>query len=180
LGSGADDQVTWRIAIHQVIGYFSSPIAAMKKKILLMVLMVVVIAQFIRPPKNASSTVSPNDISFVYEVPDDVMITLKSKCYDCHSNTTVYPWYAHVQPVGWYLYSHVREGKKHLDFSEYKTYSPKRAAHKMEEIADMIREREMPLQSYLLLHPDAEITSAEEAAIVNWISSLHLPSEGEE
>jgi hypothetical protein len=39
-------------------------------------------------------------------------------CYDCHSNETVWPWYANVAPVSWYVVHHVDEGREAYNFSD--------------------------------------------------------------
>jgi hypothetical protein len=97
---------------------------------------------------------------------------LIDKCYDCHSNNTVYPWYYNIQPVAWWMAGHVDEGKEHLNFSEYKKYPAKRAAHKLEEVIEMIDEDEMPLKSYLVAHPEAKLSQQDKDAINTWIKSL--------
>ncbi len=144
----------------------------MVKKILIVLAAALLILQFIRPPKNQSAGISENDISRTYDMPEEIRAVLVEKCYDCHSNNTRYPWYAQVQPVGWFLYDHIREGKEHLNFSEFKTYAEKKATHKLEEISEAVTDGWMPLDSYLWLHPHAKITPAETEMINNWITSL--------
>ena len=81
------------------------------KKILIGLLIVFVVMQAFRPAKNASKN-TDNDISKSYSVPEDVKTILAKACYDCHSNNTRYPWYTEIQPVGWWLSDHIKEGKK--------------------------------------------------------------------
>jgi hypothetical protein len=133
--------------------------------------------QFVQPKKNQAAGVSENDISKVYNMPVEVNQLLEKKCYDCHSNNTNYPWYANIQPIGWWLAAHVHDGKKELNFSEFKTYTPKRVAHKMEELVEVVEDREMPLKAYTMFHKESEITPADEKAIKEWVASLNLPKE---
>lgn len=70
--------------------------------------------------------------------------------------------------------SHIHEGKEELDFSEFKTYSAKRAAHKLEEISEEIAEGNMPIDSYLWIHSDAKVTPDELREINSWIASLGI------
>jgi hypothetical protein len=63
---------------------------------------------------------------------------------------------------------HVDEGKEELNFSEFKTYKPKRQKHKLEEIAEQVNEHEMPLSSYTLIHKNAVLTPEQNVALVNW------------
>ena len=144
----------------------------MRKKILLTLLAIFIIIQFIRPARNVSDTVSPNDITKVYHVPADVQQVLKVSCNDCHSNNTQYPWYTNVQPVGWWLQSHVNEGKSHLDFSSFASYTAKRQHHKLEEVIEQVKDNHMPLNSYLWIHKDAKLSEAQKTLVINWAEQL--------
>lgn len=144
----------------------------MLKKILLVLLAGLIIIQFIRPAQNVSAIPSENDIRLHYAVPSDVLSILKRACYDCHSNNTNYPWYAQIQPLGWWLADHIEEGKDELNFSEFATYSPKKADHKLEETVEMVLEGEMPLESYTLVHKDAVLTKNEQDILVDWAQNL--------
>jgi hypothetical protein len=146
----------------------------MAKKILIGLLVIVLLMQVMQPTKNQSDTPSENDISKVYALPAGVHETFVKKCYDCHSNNTQYPWYVHIQPIGWWMASHIKEGKDHLNFSEFKTYEPKRANHKLEEVSEEVGEGHMPIESYLWLHPEAKVTGEELSAINDWIASLGI------
>ena len=144
----------------------------MVKKIAIGLLVVLVIIQFFKPARNISTEKSTNDITNKYAVPASVQEILKTSCYDCHSNNTVYPWYANIQPVAWWLADHVNEGKKELDFSEFLTYSPKKAHHKLEEVIEMVKEGEMPLQSYTIIHQNAKLSEPQKLEIATWADGL--------
>jgi len=144
----------------------------MLKKIAYGLLAALVIIQFFRPEKNLSTAKSPNDISNKYTLSADVEGILKTSCYDCHSNNTVYPWYFNIQPVAWWLQDHVNEGKRELDFSEFLTYSPKKARHKLEEVNDLVKEGEMPLASYTIIHRNAKLSEEQKLTIANWATGL--------
>ncbi len=90
------------------------------KRLFLVLLFALIVIQFFRPAKNKSEGMSKNDITTLYAVPENVQSILKTSCYDCHSNNTVYPWYSQVQPVAWWLDGHIKDGKKDLNFSEHK------------------------------------------------------------
>lgn len=146
----------------------------MAKKILIGLLVIVLLMQIMQPTQNQAEGISENDISKTYAIPTGVHETFVKKCYDCHSNNTQYPWYVHIQPIGWWMASHIKEGKDELDFSEFKTYTAKRANHKLEEISEQIAEGHMPINSYLWLHPDSKVTPDELKAINGWIASLGI------
>jgi Haem-binding domain len=140
----------------------------MLKKILLILLIIVVIAQFIQPPLNKGNAMADTDITHVVHVPDSIMSILKTSCYDCHSNSTTYPWYNRVTPVNWWLKNHVDDGKKHLNFTTYLNYDAKQKDHKLEEISETIDKLEMPLPSYLWTHGDAGLSDLQKKSIIEW------------
>jgi len=148
------------------------------KKILkplgIFLLAVLVIIQFFHPRKNVSPgpVVNPNDISKVYYVPGDVEKVLKSSCYDCHSNNTKYPWYSKIQPVAWWLNDHIQEGKKEINFSEFASYGIRRQYKKMEEIIEEVKEDEMPLFSYTLIHRYAILTKDQKSSLTSWATAI--------
>lgn len=142
------------------------------KKVLLGLCVLFVGAQFVRSAKNLSPAGGPNDISVKHAVPSEVQALLHRACYDCHSNRTYYPWYAEVQPVGWWLAKHVNDGKEHLNFSEFGTYTVKRSVSKLEQIADEVSQKAMPLPSYRWGHPEARLTDAEVKMLTDWADNL--------
>lgn len=146
------------------------------KKLLIILLIAFVIIQFFRPEKNRSAQ-SPNDISTLYAVPADVQPILAKACNDCHTNNTKYPWYAEIQPVAWWLADHVEEGKKELNFSEFASYRLRKQYHKMEETAEMVKEGEMPLNSYTWMHGDAKLTTEERQKLTAWADGVRKQME---
>lgn len=146
----------------------------MKTKIFLGVVLLLAVIQFIRPAKNLSAAepfTGANDLTVMHPAPPEVKQLLAAACYDCHSNTTRYPWYAEIQPVGWWLAKHVKDGKRHLNFSDFGTYNAKRQAKKLDEIIDEVKDHGMPLRSYTLMHADARLTDAQIAALSRWVES---------
>jgi len=142
------------------------------KKWLLVLLITFVVIQFIQPARNHSGQVSPSDIANVYTLPSDVQKIFKAACYDCHSNNTRYPWYANIQPGGWWLAFHIKEGKEELNFSEFGDYSAKRRINKLREIGNSLTDGTMPLSSYLLIHKDARLTKEEKELVTAWTNKV--------
>jgi hypothetical protein len=144
----------------------------MLKKILLSLLVILLIIQFIHPKRNKAEGPQPNYIGNNFSIPGEVRSILQKACNDCHSNNTVYPWYSKLQPVDWWLDKHVRNGKKHLNFDEYTNKSLRYQYHKMEETIEMVKDEEMPLNSYTWAHKDAILTEAEKNAVINWAGTV--------
>jgi Haem-binding domain len=141
----------------------------MIKKIALVVVAIFALIQFIRPERNLSDD-RTYDVAKSYLVPQAVNTILQSACLDCHSNKTNYPGYANIQPVGWWLASHVNDGKRHLNFSTFTRLPIAVQNHKFEEVVEMVKEMEMPLPSYtwMGLHQQANLSDDERRLIVDW------------
>lgn len=142
-------------------------------KIILKVFVLVLAASFVvlqffrveqsNPPINAVET-----INAAVEVPPDIQIILGRSCNDCHSNSTIYPWYANVQPSGWYVKDHINDGRRHLNFSIFNTYPLSKKQKKLSEICEQVRSSEMPLPAYLWIHGDAKMQPGEADALCAW------------
>jgi hypothetical protein len=128
--------------------------------------------QFVPIERNHTTRPPVSDLFEARAAPDEVRTAIEHACYDCHSDHTRYPWYASVQPIGWWLGRHIKQGKADLNFSEFNSYSPKKAARKLEESYDDIDENEMPLRSYRWLHPEARLSPDQKQAVLNWLDAL--------
>jgi hypothetical protein len=115
------------------------------------------------PPINAADT-----LEAAVSVPPDISMILGRSCNDCHSNKTTYPWYSYLQPSGWFLKSHIDDGRRELNFSQFNTYAARRKRRKLEEICSEVREGHMPLPSYLWVHRSAAVAPSEIEAICDW------------
>jgi hypothetical protein len=144
----------------------------MIKKIGWLLLISFLVIQFFRPVKNVSAAPQAKALAAAYPLPEEVKQLLNTACNDCHSNNTVYPWYAHVQPVAWWLSGHIEEGKKELNFDEFNGYRPRRQYHKMEEVIELVKEGEMPLESYTWIHKKAQLTAEQKTQITTWAQSV--------
>lgn len=138
------------------------------KKVAVILLLVFIAMQFYRPEKNRSQ--GNHLAQFLTETnpPQEVRILLEQTCYDCHSNNTEYPWYNNIAPVSYWLADHVKDGKKHLNFSAWESYSEKKKDHKLEEVVEMIEEGEMPLNEYTWTHEEAKLTDEQREGVIKW------------
>ncbi|MCB2204786.1 heme-binding domain-containing protein [bacterium] len=102
------------------------------------------------------------------QVSTEVQTILRKACYDCHSNETNWPWYSYINPIAWQVSHDVVEGRKHLNFSEWSSYEARKQYHVKGEIVDVLKEDEMPLQIYLIMHGEAELTQHEKQLIYTW------------
>jgi hypothetical protein len=138
------------------------------KIVIISVVVVLVGIQFIRPKKNDNLINPQNDIVFHLQVPTNVKKKLVDACYDCHSNKTRYPFYNNFAPISWMMANHVKNGKEHLNFSEWATYEKKEQLKLLTEICEVITNGEMPLKGYTLMHSSAVIDPGQLEAICAW------------
>ena len=142
----------------------------MVKKIVLGVVVILIAIQFIRPNKNESGYESVAFFEKETQPSTEMQELLRSKCYDCHSYQTNYPWYAEIAPISLWINHHVEEGNEHFNVSEWESYSTKKKDHKLEELIEEVEEGEMPLTSYTWLHGD--LTPEEKEALIHWAKEL--------
>ncbi len=141
------------------------------KWVLLVLAILLVVAQAIRPDMTNPPVNPTHTIQAWTSVPPDVDAILRRSCYDCHSSETRWPWYAQISPVSWWLKDDVSEGRREVSFSEFATYSNKKARKKFEEICEQVNKGEMPLELYVPLHPEAKLSSADRNRLCDWANS---------
>jgi len=143
----------------------------MLKNILLGLVILVVIMQAFRPEKNLSGDTT-KDVSTLHPVPTNVQAILNRACADCHSNKTRYPWYAEIQPINWWLSDHVNDGKRHFNLNNFGNWRIAMQHHKLEELIEQVKEGEMPLSSYTLIHRDAILSDNDKTVLINWAEGI--------
>ena len=93
---------------------------------------------------------------------------MKQVCADCHSNETDWPWYSHVAPASWLVALDVARGRRAWNVSDL---SANREARTGSEIARAIQRDSMPPLQYLILHPNANLSSTEKQVIINGLET---------
>jgi hypothetical protein len=144
----------------------------MLKKIIKIVLIILIagfiIAQFFRPERFTTAEVTNDEITKVFNVPENVQKILKRSCYDCHSNHTVWPWYTNISPISLLVADDVNSGRKKMNFSEWRKISVSKQSTKLQKICDNIKAGDMPLPKYLLIHRDAVLSLEEKDILCKW------------
>lgn len=141
----------------------------LKTKIIIAIIVVLIAMQFIRIDKTNPPVNPQTDFINVVEVPEHIKTLIRTSCYDCHSNETVYPWYSNIAPVSWWMKGHVNHAREEMNFSIWGKYSEKRKDHKLEEIIELVEEGEMPLPSYLIIHGEAKLDKEQIQTFTEWI-----------
>ena len=136
-----------------------------------LVVAIVLVIQVIPVERNVSTVPPGQSFEKTEKVPANVAAILKVSCYDCHSNNTRYPWYSVLQPGAYFMAQHIKEGKEELNLDEFNDYSKRRKKAKIKSIISQIEKEEMPLKSYLLLHPDAGLTPNKKKVLLQFFQS---------
>ena len=135
-------------------------------------LLAAVLIQFV--PYGHSHTNPPTTAEPVWDSPQTRNLVHRA-CFDCHSNQTTYPWYSNVAPVSWLLQRDVNEGRSHLNFTEWDR--PQKHA---KDVADEVKQGDMPPWFYLPMHPAAKLTAAEKQMLIDGAEKSLGPQAGPE
>jgi len=141
-------------------------------------LIALVVIQFIPVEKNEGGYESLDTFIAETKPSEEAQAILMSSCYDCHSNQTDYPWYSKIAPVNFWLADHIKDGKRHLNFSDWSNYNDKRKDHKLEEAIEAFEEGWMPLESYTFIHKDADLTEEQREFMATWAKAARLRYSG--
>jgi len=144
----------------------------MKKKIITLIVLVLVVMQFFTIDKIPFVEAGKDDLFAIEEASDEVKNLIQNNCYDCHSDQINYPWYTNVAPVSWWVGDHIEHGHEHLNFSVWGSLPVGKKAHKAEEAYEEVEEGEMPLESYTIMHSEANLNEDQKALLVNWFKGL--------
>ncbi|HEY6413003.1 MAG TPA: heme-binding domain-containing protein, partial [Edaphobacter sp.] len=108
------------------------------------------------------------------KAPPEVKRILKTSCYNCHSNETHLFWFDKVAPAYWIASSDVREARKHLNFSEIDNLPAAQQSALLYEAINQIQLGGMPLKSYTLLHPEANVSPEDLATLRNFVHPTEI------
>lgn len=84
----------------------------------------------------------------------------RTACYDCHSNETVWPWYAQVAPVSWLVTRDVNKGREAMNFSEDPLDD-----YDADDLEWHVM-NDMPPRLYLPLHPEANLSAEQKTQFI--------------
>jgi hypothetical protein len=102
------------------------------------------------------------------QIDDRTLATLERSCQNCHSGNTAWPWYSYIAPVSWLIENDVRKGRSRMNLSRWPDYSVEEREKILSEVATVVKNGEMPLPQYTLIHPDAKLSEADVDQIYQW------------
>jgi len=137
------------------------------KKSLIFLILLLVLMQLIGTERTNPSVNPDAEL----KAPDAVAAILKKSCYDCHSNETKWPDYSAVAPVSFFVASHVQDGRKALNFSEWKNIPDEIKKRRLQRSVQTLRNGMMPLASYLWIHDEAKMSNNEQLLLAEWFNT---------
>ncbi|MFB6343697.1 heme-binding domain-containing protein [Saccharicrinis sp. FJH62] len=140
------------------------------KSVLIALFVIFIVIQFIQPKKNAGEITSDHFIN-QKDIPSDIKTILKTSCFDCHSNQTTYLWFDKIAPASWLVSSHIKEGKHHLNFSNWGKTDTLDLISDLGDISDVMKDKSMPLTSFTMMHGKARLTQDQRNTIIAWSDS---------
>jgi hypothetical protein len=108
------------------------------------------------------------------KAPVEVKRILRNSCYGCHSNQTKLPWFDEVAPAYWLVTHDVKEGRKHLNFSEISGLPALQQKAVLVKAVNEIQLNAMPLPAYRLIHPGSVISPEELAVLKQYVKPATL------
>jgi Haem-binding domain len=102
------------------------------------------------------------------QIDPETLAIVQRACQNCHSQNTEWPWYSHVAPVSWLIARDVQQARSHMNLSQWQDYSTDDRLPLLSAIGSAARNRVMPPQRYLFLHPEARLSDMERQQLYRW------------
>jgi hypothetical protein len=135
------------------------------KNVGIAVLLLLGAIQFVRPARTNPLSDPAASFGAAAKPSPEVAAILERSCKDCHSHNTVWPWYSRIAPVSWLVASDIKDGRRHLNLSEWSLYSPEKARTRIKEMCSEVKGGDMPLWIYTLVHRSAKLSPEDVTAI---------------
>lgn len=104
----------------------------------------------------------------------------QAKCFDCHSDRTVYPPYYKIPGVKWWIDDDIKEAREHIDMShDFPFGGHGTPLDDLQAMRDVIRNGTMPPWLYRLAHRESRLTDDDRRIILQWIADAEalIPSD---
>jgi hypothetical protein len=116
------------------------------------------------PKQSQAQVASMDDL----KLPAEITTIFKRSCMDCHSSQTTWPWYSYVAPVSWLVERDVRRGRDYMNLSEWQQYTLQQRQKLLADVASTVKNGEMPLPQYTLIHRQARLSEADRDLVYQW------------
>lgn len=134
------------------------------RKLFIILILILIGIQFISVEQNNPPVKSE------MSMPSQVKNVFQKACYDCHSNLTEWKWYSKIAPISFLISYDVKEGREHLNFSEWDEYSMDEKKIKKEIWSEVLNEK-MPPWFYRIGNPKGKLSDEDKKIIRQWALS---------
>jgi cytochrome c len=122
----------------------------------------------IHPFGNPSSRGTKTPILSGAEIDPETLGLIQRACQNCHSFNTELPLYGRIAPMSWLMARDVEQARLHMNLSQWQEYSAEDRIMLLSEVGGAVKNREMPVQRYVLLHSEARLSDQERDQIYQW------------
>jgi hypothetical protein len=141
-------------------------------RILLILVVIFIILQFFRPER-ITEEITEDHLFEQEDVPEEIRSLLVKSCLDCHSMQTRYLWYHRIMPASYLVNNHITEGREDLNLSYWGKMEQVQQLTALDKMCEEVENGNMPLKSYLLMHPGAKFSDEEKEIFCNWIENMN-------
>jgi Haem-binding domain len=127
------------------------------KQAAIVIVIVFAAAQLVRPERANPTTDATRTIQAHVGTTSGLVAVLDRSCSDCHSNSTVWPWYTQIAPLSWLMARGVAEGRRAVNFSEWASYPPEVQRTLLSVSCQDATSGKMP-GPYTLLRPETKLS----------------------
>jgi hypothetical protein len=147
-------------------------VAKLRRRVAWGLVVAVVLIQLYRPARTNPPIDPKQELAAVMSVDPAVHAVLDRSCNDCHSHRTVWPAYSQVAPISWGVASDVKDGRRHMNLSEWGTYPVYKQKDLLDKACKLVTQHDMPHFTYNLVHRDAALNQSELDALCRWTKSV--------
>ena len=122
------------------------------------IVLFLVVGQFFRPDRANPPVSADATFEAVAKPSPDVAAIVERSCYNCHSNTTEWPWYSGIAPISWFVANDVNGARAHMNLSQWNTLSAAKAKQKLMNACEEVQSGDMPPWDYLMMHKAAKLS----------------------
>lgn len=122
----------------------------------------------IHPFGNISSRGAKTRILSGAEIDPDTLGLIQRACQNCHSANTELPLYGRIAPMSWLMARDVQQARLHMNLSQWPEYPAEDRIMLLSEIGSAVKNSQMPVQRYLLLHSEARLSDKDREQIYRW------------
>ena len=135
------------------------------RRAIVVVLVLLAAIQLVRPARTNPPVDPDRTLQAGIAPPHAAVAVIARACRDCHSSDTSWPWYSRVAPASWLVAHDVNEGRAAVNFSDWTSYPADQQQKILKEACDEVRQGEMPIGIYLMLHADAKLAPSDIRAV---------------